>query len=150
MKILRRVWPTSNPFLKDQLEYLQSEEAQKLKVDYASKRNIDPNEIEWIGRDGEEIETYRQGYRKQRRVLNYVVDQIFADGGFESRDDVMKLFFAAHFKDSLLPIGRLVEKSFGKGAFEFLGTMERDENSLSAGRVLDFLMKRRREMQGSK
>jgi hypothetical protein len=140
----------SNPFLRDQLEYMNSEEAQKLKADYAKKHSRDPSEIEWIGRDGDEIEAYLQGYRKQRRILNYVVDQIYADGGFESRDDVMKLFFAAHFKDSLLPIGRLVEKSFGKGAFEFLGTMEREENSASPGRVLDFLMKRRREMVGKK
>lgn len=135
----------SNPFLRDQVEYLGSEEVKKMKDDYVKEHEVDPSEIEWIGRDGEEIEMYGQGYRKQRKVLNYVVDQIYADGGFASRDDVMRVFFGAHFKDSLLPIGRLVEKSFGAGAFEFLGTMERDHKSHSVGRVLDFLMKRRRE-----
>jgi len=138
---------TSNPFLKDQVEYLSSNEVQKMKHDHAKKRGIDPSEIEWIGRDGDDIEVFYASYPGQRRVLNYVVDQICADGDFASRDDVMKLFFAAHFRDSLLPLGRIVEKSFGKGSFEFLGTMDRESDSGSVGRVLDFLTKRRREMK---
>jgi hypothetical protein len=138
-----------NPFLRDQVEYLCSEEARKMKDDYAKEHDVDPSEINWIGRDGEESEVHEQSYRRQREVLNYVVDQIYADGGFASRSDVMRVFFGAHFKDSILPIGRLVEKSFGAGAFEFLGTMERNHNSPSVGRVLDFLMSRRRERLSS-
>jgi len=149
MKYAERVLD-SNPYLRDQVEYLNSEEVQKLKSEHANYRHIDPGEIEWIGKDGDEIEVFYNGYRKQRWVLNYVVDQIYADGGFASRDEVMNLFFAAHFKDSLLPLGRAVEKSFGKGSFEFLGTMEEDGDSASCGRVLDFLMKRRKELQNER
>jgi hypothetical protein len=77
-------------------------------------------------------------------VLNYVVDQIYADGSFASREEVMDLFFAAHFKDSVLSIGRLVEKAFGKASFELLGKMGRDADLSSAQSIMNFLIERRK------
>lgn len=134
-----------NSFLKEQVEYLKSEESQNLAKDFAQKRGISEEDIEWIGRDGEEIEVFMQGYHPQRQMLNYVVDQIYADGGFASRQEVMDIFFAAHFKNSILPIGRLLEKTFGKGSFEFLGRIGRDADSPSVQKAMDFLMERRKQ-----
>ena len=42
---------------------------------------------------------------------------------YQSADDVFKVFLNAHFTGKLLPIGRLVEKTFGEGAFRALGNM---------------------------
>jgi len=54
----------------------------------------------------------------------------------------MKLFFKSHFDGKLLPIARLIEKSFDKGAFRIIGMMD-DENSASL--LMDYLIKHRKK-----
>jgi len=42
---------------------------------------------------------------------------------------VYKVFLKAHFTGRLLPIGRLIEKTFGEGSFRLLGNMDTDDES---------------------
>jgi len=68
-------------------------------------------------------------YRAHRAVLSYVVDSIVEDNQDLTRDEVLTLFFKAHFSGHLLEIARLIEKSFGQGSFRLLGDMEEDKDS---------------------
>src|SRR3989338_4959424 len=47
---------------------------------------------------------------------------------FDSYEDVFKLFSQAMFKGHLLPIARLIEKTFGKGSFRTIGQKTKDES----------------------
>lgn len=54
--------------------------------------------------------------------LNKLVDDLWKQNKdtFETRDDVFKLFVDAHVNGHLLQVGKLVEKTFGKGSFRRL------------------------------
>ncbi len=130
-----------NQFLKKEYEWESSEEAQKLKEKIAEENGINADEILSVNKNGKNFETF--SYIIQRKVLNYIVDQIYKDNEdkFNSRDDVMKLFFKAHFDGKIINLAKLIEKSFGKKAFRVIGIM--DEQSNSARSVMDYLMKSR-------
>lgn len=132
-----------NKFLADEYQWETSEEAQKLKGKIASEKGISADEIMWVSKDGKDYNQFP--YYEQRKVLYYIVKQIYEDnrGKFNSVDDVMKLFFRSHFDGKLLRVARLIEKSFGKGAFRMVGMMDEDTNS--ARLVMDYLLKRGRK-----
>ena len=131
-----------NQFLKDEYHWETSKEAQELKEKVAKEKNRKSDEIMWISKDGKNFNFFP--YYEQRKVLNYIVDSLYEDNAnkFNSRDEVMKLFFKSHFDGKLLPIARLIEKSFDKGAFRIIGMMD-DENS--AGLLMDYLIKHRKK-----
>ena len=137
-----------NKNLKNELEWLDSEECRRMKEAYAKEVKVPADEVFWIGKDAKLVLEF--AYPRQRQVLNYVVDKIFEDGGFASREEIADIFFKAQFSGSLLPVGRLVEHSFGKGSMRELGEMDSIEDSSSVGRVLDYLMKRRQTGVGRK
>ena len=74
---------------------------------------------------------YRQGvcYEKTgqaeqaKQCAQKLADQ-YADA-----DEVYKVFLKAHFTGQLLPIARLVEKTFGEGSFRLLGNMDTENKS---------------------
>ena len=129
-----------NDETKDEWKWLQTEEAFTLKQKIAHENEIQLSEIVWINRGGKDYRTYPYG--AQRQVLTYVVNSIWADGGFESREEVLNLFFQGHFNGKLLKIARCVEKSFGKGSFRMLAGMSKESNS--AWQMLEQLKKKRR------
>ena len=119
-----------HPELVKEKEWLNSDEAKEMKMKLAKKKEISEDNILWVGKEGKndwEIVSYPQ----QRNVLNYVCTEIqkhFPDQ-YQSADDVYKVFLNAHFTGRLLPIGRLVEKTFGEGSFRLLGNMGTDKES---------------------
>jgi hypothetical protein len=100
-----------------------------------------------MSKDGKDFNRFP--YYEQRKVLNYIVDCLYADNTqkFNSRDEVMKLFFKSHFDGRLLPIARLIKKSFGKEAFGVIGMMNNERNS--ARLVMNYLVKHRRRSKVS-
>ena len=118
------------PELAKEKEWLISDEAKEMRRKLAEKKEIPEDDIVWVGKKGnDDWETV--SYLRQRDVLNYVCDEIqkqFPDQ-YQSADDVYKIFLNAHFTGQLLPLARLVEKTFGEGSFRLLGNMDTDRQS---------------------
>lgn len=119
-----------HPELAKEKEWLATDEAKEMIKKLAEKKEIPEDDIIWVGKKGEnDWETVP--YLRQRDVLNYVCAEIqkqFPDE-YQSVDDVYKTFLNAHFTGRLLPLARLVEKTFGEGSFRLLGNMDTDRQS---------------------
>ena len=118
------------PELAKEKEWLMSDEAKELREKLAGKKEIPKDDIIWVGKKGkDDWETI--SYLQQREVLNYVCAEIqeqFPDQ-YQNTDDVFKEFLKAYFTGQLLPIARLVEKTFGEGSFRLLGNMDTESKS---------------------
>jgi hypothetical protein len=118
------------PALAAEKEWLMSQEAKEMKKKLAEEKGILEDDIVWIGKKGKD-DWEAISYFQQRNVLNYVCTEIqkqFPEQ-FQSPDDVYKVFLNAHFTGRLLPIARLVEKTFGEGSFRLLGNMDTNKKS---------------------
>lgn len=64
-----------------------------------------------------------ENYVSARNKLNGFMDSLYEDNKdkFSSREEVFNLFAVAVVKGDLLPLARLVEKTYGKGSFRRLG-----------------------------
>lgn len=71
-------------------------------------------------------------YQRERVVLNTLIDKLFEknQGRFSNREEVFDIFVKGVLSGHILPIGRLVEKTFGKGAFRRIGELGNDAKSL--------------------
>lgn len=130
------------PELAKEKEWLISDEAKEMRKKLAEKEEISEDDIIWVGKKGEDDwETIP--YLSQRNVLNYTCEEIQKQfpTEFQSADEVYKTFLNAHFTGQLLPLARLVEKTFGEGSFRLLGNM--DINSQSGVLHLESLKKAR-------
>ena len=132
----------AHPELAKEKEWMLSEKAEELKRQIAKEHHIHVDDIIWVEQK-EKLKFEAVGYKTQREVLSYVCTEIqkqFPDQ-FASNDDVSKLFINANFTGRLLPIARLVEKTFGEGSFRLLGNM--GTNRESAVLTMDSLKKAR-------
>lgn len=68
-------------------------------------------------------------YYEERQQFNSLVDKLHERNkdDFESREQVFNLFADATLTGRLLPIARLIEKSFGKGSFRMIGERSADK-----------------------
>jgi hypothetical protein len=76
--------------------------------------------IEEMGKKNEHIDTTRE--REANDMLEYV-EYIYEKNKdrFSSPDDVLQLFLRGQVTGNIMPAARIVEKTFGKGAFRELG-----------------------------
>ena len=118
------------PEFEKEREWLSSDLALERKKKIAEKKGVSQEEIIWVG-EKNEADCEIVSYPILRDVLNYVCAEIqkeFPDK-YENDDEVFKAFLKAHFTGQLLPIARLVEKTFGEGSFRLLGNMGTDKES---------------------
>jgi hypothetical protein len=117
------------PILKKEKEKLSSAEARKLAENISKREGIPVEEIYWVGERENEYNNF--GYGTQRKVLNYVCEEIQRQfpKRYQSPEEVFKEFLKAQFTGQLLPIARLVEDTFGEGSFRMLGNMKNDKES---------------------
>lgn len=68
-------------------------------------------------------------YHEERQHFNSLVDELYEKNkdDFELREDVFKLFAEATMVGRLLPVARLIEKTFGKGSFRMIGERSADK-----------------------
>lgn len=80
-------------------------------------------EIERRIEEGIEIDTTRVG---EVESLLHLADEVYKNNkqSFESRDEIVKLFFRGQVTGNILPAARLLEKTFYKGVFRRLGEMD--------------------------
>jgi len=65
-------------------------------------------------------------YARDVRALHSLVDEIYRKNSeqFDSKEQVFDLFVAAVIAGNVLPLGRVIEKTLGKGSFRRLGEGE--------------------------
>ena len=87
-------------------------------------------------------------YPNYRHVVGHLITRIYEQHSheFASREDVQKVFYDALFSGNLLEIGKLIDKTFGKGTFRRLSEITDDVqstetfiNSLSAHKEDDLI-----------
>ncbi len=63
------------------------------------------------------------GYRGARKQLWSLVDDLFEKNRseFKSKEEIFDLFVSATMNGGLLPVARLIEKTYGKGSFREMG-----------------------------
>lgn len=115
--------------------WLMSDEARQIKQRISQEKaekeeaEIPEDEFAWVSKDGKTWESFP--YPKQREVLDYLCTEIqkqFPEQ-YQSPDEVFGEFLKAHFTGRLLPIARLVERTFGEGGFRMLGNMTTERSS---------------------
>lgn len=88
--------------------------------------NVTTNRLE----DGRWVTTLK-GYSwdKERAKFNKLIDDLYEknESEFSSREEVFDLFARAVMTERLLPVARLVEKTFGKGSFRKIGEGAREK-----------------------
>ncbi len=74
------------------------------------------------------------GYPNERQALNLLVDKLFEKNArdYADREKVFDLFVKAALHGSLLDLARLIEKTFGQGAFRKIGSFQGDGESFLA------------------
>lgn len=74
------------------------------------------------------IETSGFTYVEERKNLNRLIDKLFQRNRnhFKNREEVFGLFAKGMMTGNILPVGKLIEKTFGNGTFRKIG--ELDEN----------------------
>lgn len=67
-------------------------------------------------------------YQDEREILNSLIEKIFQtnSGGFSDKDEVFEMFEKAVFTGNIIPIAKIIEKSFGKGTFRRIGELDYD------------------------
>ena len=125
----------NRPELTKEREWLMSDEAKEMRKKLVEIKEISEDDIIWVGKKGED-DWEMVTYISQREVLNYMFTEIQKQfpSEYQSVDDVYKIFLNAHFTGQLLPLARLVEKTFGEGSFRLLGNMDTSKQ----GGVLHF------------
>ncbi len=143
----KRLTPTiiaRNPFLKAEREKNGSAENQALREKIATENELPIDEIVYaraLGPESREYLTY--SYRKQREVLDYILDSIqqASPETFPSRDEVFLLFLQGHFKGDLLPMARAIKNTFGVDALRVIGMMNAKDGE-SCQQVLEYLKRK--------
>lgn len=134
------------PELAKEKEELQTEEAIKLRKNIAKEDDIAEDEVYSIDSEGEYNST---GYRRQRSVLEYVCEEIateFSDE-YPTKEDVFRVFLKAEFDGNLIPIARLMKKTFGEHGFRTLSIMKGEDEAGVTSNVSEMLRKFRREIK---
>lgn len=133
-------------FMKDEKSKYESEQVTARRREIAEKRQKPVEEIVFIFEEGWD----ERGYLEQRKVLQYVCEQIQIEfpEQYATTEDVFQEFLKAHFTGQLLPLARLMKKAFGKHGFRMLGAMTPDQDS--AINCLELLQKARLEVKKQK
>ncbi len=65
-------------------------------------------------------------YARQRKNLNILIDKLFERNRdyFKNREEIFELFVKGMVTGNILPIGRLIEKTFGNGTFRKIGELD--------------------------
>ncbi|MFZ1626673.1 MAG: hypothetical protein WAT81_02600 [Candidatus Moraniibacteriota bacterium] len=76
--------------------------------------------------DRTRISTESFTYVPERRILVSLIEKLMQknQGEFTDRDELFDMFAAAMLTGNILPIGKLIDRSFGAGTFRAIGEIE--------------------------
>ncbi len=71
-------------------------------------------------------------YPKERQALKILVSKIFQENkdGFTNEDEVFEIFAKAMMTGNMLPLGKVIDKTFGVGVFRKIGEYNEDVEGL--------------------
>jgi hypothetical protein len=71
-------------------------------------------------------------YNDDRIIFHQLLNQLFVKNKdtFDSEEQIFNLFAKATLTGKLLPVARLIEKTFGKGSFRIMGIKSSDKYSI--------------------
>jgi len=67
-------------------------------------------------------------YQPERKILNILIDKIFERNSdkFQDREEVFEVFAKGMMTGNILPVGRLIERTFGNGTLRKIGELDSD------------------------
>lgn len=67
-------------------------------------------------------------YRSERKILNTLIDKILEGNPekFQDREEVFEVFVKGMMTGNILPVGRLIERTFGNGTLRRIGELDQD------------------------
>lgn len=67
-------------------------------------------------------------YQSERKILNTLIDKILKRNPdkFQDREEVFEIFTKGMITGNILPVGRLVERTFGNGTLRRIGELDQD------------------------
>lgn len=121
-------WPEVESELKARDEYVQ-QIAERDRVPIEKVRHTVAR-IKYDESSGYKLVSYP--YHDARINFNSLVDELYEKNKseFKSREQVFSIFAEATITGRLLPIARLIEKTFGRGSFRIIGERSADKQSL--------------------
>ncbi|MFA7192196.1 MAG: hypothetical protein WC089_02780 [Candidatus Paceibacterota bacterium] len=77
------------------------------------------------------INTERFTYKQERKILHTLVDKIYQKNTekFKDKEEVLEVFFKGMITGNILPLGRLVDETFGADTFRKIGELDGDISS---------------------
>lgn len=93
----------------------------KAKEDLDPIANLEYKEADVVGSQNVILRTYT--YHDERQQFKQLIDDLYEKNRdeFQSPEDVFTMFAKAALNGRLLPVARLIEKTYGKGSFRELG-----------------------------
>ena len=67
-------------------------------------------------------------YELERKILNILIDKIFEKNSekFQEREDVFEVFAKSIITGDILPMGRLIDSTFGRGTLRRIGELDQN------------------------
>ncbi len=67
-------------------------------------------------------------YRRERKIFNILADKIFEGnrGQFKDKEEVFEVFCNGMMTGNILPVGRLIDGTFGQGTLRRIGELDRN------------------------
>jgi len=67
-------------------------------------------------------------YQLERKILNTLIDKIFERNPekFQDREEIFEIFAKGMMTGNILPVGRLIERTFGNGTLRRIGELDQD------------------------
>jgi len=117
-----------NPLFKNEIEEIEKVRKiwlSKAKTEEGKELAMDIAKLETSKKKGvKEIITF--SYREQRQMLNNLLDKLYRQNkkDFKTKEEIFELFAKSMLSGNLLPIGRLIDHTFGKGTFRKIGELD--------------------------
>ncbi len=73
-------------------------------------------------------------YKKERKLLDKLIDALYRENSeaFKDRQEIFDIFARAMLSGNLLPLGRLIDRTFGPGSFRHFGNNRTDPQAIEA------------------
>lgn len=81
-----------------------------------------------IAEKSKRINTEKFTYSEERKIINTLIDKLFEKNKahFKNREDVFNIFAKGMMTGNILPVGKLIDKTFGSGTFRKIGELDKD------------------------
>ena len=118
-----------DPIFRDEVDFMNQLVDQLPRLNRKEIYGLRAVPVDDKGEGALEIEFRPRPYVRPRAALNKLIDALYKynRSDFKSREEVFDLFARAALTGALIPLGRVIEKTFGPGTFRELGECDTEE-----------------------